>query len=537
MTKILLVAPQAESEVVGWLDRTARNVAHQKAYVVPLHLATIAALTPDHHQVTIWDETVQGPAEQMLDAGFDLVGLTGYSTEFDRALAIADSFRARGVAVVIGGAGATATPDTAADHADAVFVGEAEATWPRFLAEFATGTHARLYQGDGKADMATSPPPRWDSIAHLLADNYKTGAVQTNRGCPHDCEFCNVWIQFGRDIRTKPVDQVLAEIATLERLGMKRVIFSTDNFIGNPKHAKEILRALVPLNRSFAHPLAFTAEITMIAARDDEMMALLGQANFTGVFIGIESTSPDSLKETRKRQNMKGDLVAQVRKIQSHGLAVVGSMIVGFDHDGADVFDQQFQFLQEACIAVPRLNILRAYAGTDLYGRMCRDGRVVDLGRSFPHDPLAGQPMRTNMTFKTMSRAQVYDGYLGLAERVWNWTNFRDRIVGFVDNLTNIADRRPDPRLIQVAENLRQVMAGLPGADQAVIDAVYAHTRARAPAMLWNVASQLMMQCYESHRLTTTRPLLREQIWLERQAERDGLVMVAATGDAKARRA
>lgn len=517
---VLLVSALSDFEVIGWLEQTVKGVAHQKAYVAPLHLATIAALTPDdRYHVQIWDEAVQGPAESLLDAGYDIVGVTGYSTEIDRALAVVDAFRARGTLVVLGGAGVTADPAVALGRADAIFIGEGEKTWPQFLADYEAGRVAKIYKPSERLDMAMSPLPRWDSIAGIMAGSYKSASVQTNRGCPHDCEFCDVWIQFGRDIRTKPVNRILDEIAALERLGMRRILFATDNFIGNQKHAKELLRALVPLNSSFREPIAFTAEVTMLVARDEEMLRLMAEAHFTGVFIGIESTSLDSLRETRKRQNMHGNLVDQIRKIQSYGMAVVGSMIVGFDNDDPGVFDRQFQFLQDACIPIPRLNVLRAYAGTDLYTRLEREGRLIDIRRAFPDDPLSGFPMRSNVVFRTMSRAEVYGGYLRLTERVWDWQNFRARVIGFIDNLRNLPEGKPDARLSAIAESLREVMYRIPQADPAVVDDVYDYARKHVPSRLWNIATITMMQCFESARLPAARKAIRRQIELEERLQ------------------
>jgi radical SAM superfamily enzyme YgiQ (UPF0313 family) len=536
MTKsILLVLALSEFEVIGWLERTVKGISHQKAYVAPLHLATIAALTPaDRYTVQIWDEAVQGSAETLLDAGYDLVGITGYSTELERGLLIADAFRARGIPVVLGGAGITADPEAGRGRADAIFIGEAEETWPKFLADFEAGCIAETYKSATRLDMALSPLPCWDSIAHLMAGSYKSASVQTNRGCPHDCEFCDVWIQFGRDIRCKPVHRIMDEIAALERIGMTRVLFATDNFIGNQKHAKEVLRALGPLNNSFRQPLAFTAEVTMLVARDAEMLRLMAEAHFTGVFIGIESTSLESLRETRKRQNMRGNLVEQIRRIQSYGMAVVGSMIVGFDSDEAEVFDTQLQFLQDACIPVPRLNVLRAYAGTDLYTRLAREGRLIDLRRTFPDDPLSGMPMRSNVIFQRMSRAEVYAGYLRLMEGVWNWENFRARVIGFIDNLTNLPERPADERLTRIGESLRGVMHGIPGADVAIIDDIYDYTRRQMPSRLWNVATLVMMQCFEAARLPAARAALGRQIELEHRLEQAPELLTLQSGPVEA---
>jgi radical SAM superfamily enzyme YgiQ (UPF0313 family) len=520
--RILLVSATGDFGLSSWVGRVAQGVRVQKAFIVPLHLATIAGLTPSRYQVQIWDEIVQGPVEENLDRGYDLVGVTAYSSELKRAREIAAAFRARGVPVVIGGAGATAEAEAVHGHFDAVFIGEAELTWPRFLADFDAGRFAAEYRAEGFPALSLSPAPRWDSVVDLLADNYKTGGVQTNRGCPHRCEFCHVWIKYGRAVRTKPIPQVLEEIATLERLGMSRVMFCNDNFIGVPRYAKELLRALIPLNASFRQPLRFNAEITLNVARDEEMLRLLAAAGFNTLFIGIESTNLDNLKAARKKQNTRGGLVEQCRAIAAHGIPVVGSMIVGFDDDTPDVFDAQFRFLQEACIPIPKLNVLKAGKGTDLYDRVRAEGRMVDMARSYPTRVLHNNMMESNIIPRRMTRQQLYRGYLRLLERVSDWGNFTARMLGFLDCIEHLPARPPDPRLEAVAERIRYTMLARPEADPEAIEAIFAAARARAPAMLWDIASMTMIQCYEASQLLEARQALRRQIALEAELEAAG---------------
>jgi hypothetical protein len=517
MIKILLISATVDFSFSGWVDQAAKEIKHQKAFIVPLHLATIAALTPAHYQVDLWDEIVQGPAENNLDAGYDLVGLTAYSDQLDRALEIAAAFRARNIPVVMGGAGVTAEPETVRGHVDVMFLGEAEETWPQFLADFETGQYAEVYKPDRFPDLSLSPAPCWDSIAHQVADNYKTGGVQINRGCPHRCEFCHVWIKYGRKIRTKPIPQVIREISALEKLGMKRVMFCTDNFIGDADYAKEVLRALIPVNSAFRHPLTFNTELTLKVAQDDELLGLLAEAGFTTLFIGIESTNLDSLAEARKHQNTRGDLLEQCRNINSFGIPVVGSMIVGFDNDTPDIFDGQFQFLQDACIPIPKLNILKAGKGTDLYDRALAEGRVLDMQRSFPAPALSNPMMHCNIIPKGMTRVQLYTGYLSLLERLWDWQNFGQRVLGFIDNISRMPERRPDERLLLVAERLRQMMLGMPSANASIIKEIYARASARVPCLLWEIASITMMQCYEAAQLPAERIALQKHIRLEEQ--------------------
>jgi radical SAM superfamily enzyme YgiQ (UPF0313 family) len=514
----------ASLDVVHWIDKALKSVKHQSAYVVPLHLATIAALTPQSYQVQIWDEQVQGPVENNLGIDYDLVGLTGCSSELPRALRIADAFRTRGVKVVIGGAGVTSHPEKARGRVDAIFVGEAEYTWASFLADWEAGQHREVYRADRYADLADSPPPRWDSVAHLLADNYKTGAVQPNRGCPHTCEFCNVWIEFGRKVRTKPIPQILEEVRALETLGMKRILFATDNFIGNRRYAKQLLRELAPLNRSFRYPLSFDTEITVNAADDDDLLQLMREANFTFVAIGIESPNPQSLRETRKNQNTGLDLIDRCHKIAAQGLGIIGSLIVGFDSDGPDIFDTQFAFVQAAHIPIVRLNILRANDGTDLYRRLEAAGRLIPINKD---EPLTGTSMRSNILFQNMSRAELFAGFHDLLVRVRDWRHFQERVNGFVDHLAQLPPWEPDSRLVQVAQDIKPVMKRIPLADARVIDELYSYAQEQAPAMIWNVAAVLMQHCYEAAQVPHTLQALEAQIALEKRREQIGTAVTA----------
>jgi radical SAM superfamily enzyme YgiQ (UPF0313 family) len=520
---ILLVSATLDFEFSGWLHRTIPGFTVQKAYTVPLHLGTVAALTPDDFEVQIWDEAVQGEIEESTDFGkqFDLVGVTAYSNHLSRAKKIGRIFRKRGIPVVIGGAGVTAEPETVRDDFDVMFLGEAEMTWPQFLSDFKTGCYDKVYKATEFPDLSLSPRPRWDSIAHLLKSGYKTGGVQINRGCPFDCEFCHVWIKFGRKIRTKPIDQVMDEVSAFERLGMKRVIFCTDNFVGDPRYAKAVLRELIPLNNSFEHPLRYFTELTITISRDDEMLQLLSDANFAGLFIGIESPSIESLKGSRKRMNIHGDLVDQCLRIQTYGMPIQGSMIVGFDHDTPEIFDQQFEFLQASCIVIPRVNILKAGRGTDLYDRMLREGRIMDVERSFAGMSVSfpDDSFSSNIIPKKMTRVEMYAGYLSLLERVWDWHNFEARMTGFIDNIKRFPERKPDDRLVQAIAAAREAVYKFPAVNRAVVDNVFSYMNQHAPSMLWDIGAMVMLQCWEASRLPILREALENQIRVEESLE------------------
>src|SRR4051812_30825620 len=289
MKHILLVNPNFNPLPAGEVQprRAPGSVAAKwspfQMVMAPLGLATVAALTPDEYAVDIWDEAIEGPIgpSTRLRRAYDLAGVTGYINHAGRVNELGRFFRERGVLTAVGGPGVSSEPELYRDSFDVLFVGEAEYTWPRFLADWAAGRPQDAYRQVDKVDLADAPPPRWDRVA--LA-KYMMGTVQTTRGCPFDCEFCDVIYLFGRQARHKTVERVLAEVSALERRGVRRVLFCDDNFIGSRRYAKELVRALVELNRGFRRPVAFFAQLTLDVAKDDELLALMADANFPGVF-------------------------------------------------------------------------------------------------------------------------------------------------------------------------------------------------------------------------------------------------------------
>jgi len=530
---ILLVCPSADFPLWVRLQEESAGKIPARAFTVPLHLATVAALTPEGHHVQIWDEAIHGPIDDETDLGmrYDLAGLTGYSCHLARAREVAASLRRRGLPVVIGGAGVTSEPETCRDQFDVLFIGEAEHTWPQFVKEFEQGRHASEYRATSFPDLSESPAPRWDSIADLLSTRYVTGGLQTNRGCPYTCEFCNVWIDFGRQIRSKPIGQVLDEMTTLQRLGVRRVLICTDNFVGHPKYAKALLREMIALNATFSRPLQFHTELTLNISRDAELLTLLSDASFAGLFIGIESANEESLKETRKRHNIQRGLVEQCRTIHSYGMPIQGSMILGFDHDTVDTFDDTFAFLQDACIVAPRLNLIKALASTDLRTRLEAEGRVLDRDAAFA-DLSQTDPVRailSNVLPIGMTRVEMFTGYLRLLERIWDWNNFEARMFGFLRTVERPPSREPDPAALRAVAVMKAAFPRFPLVNMDVVERLIAYTEAHQPRLIERVCSLILLACGEVTRLPTMRAALEAHIERERRLE-DALPRVERTG-------
>src|SRR5262249_53109242 len=356
--------------------------------------------------------------------------------------------------------------------------------------------------------------PKWNRDA---ASRYLLGAVQTTRGCPFDCEFCDVIYIYGRLARHKRVSQVLDEVRTLARLGVERILFCDDNFIGNIRYAKELLEELGSLNRSFRRPLAFFTNVTLNVARDEELLALLAGANFCGVFIGIESPDVSSLEEMNKPQNQTMNIAEAVRKVHSYGIVTQSGMIVGFDHDDCSVFDRHFSFLQETGVPVPMVNLLKAPTGTKLWARLHKERRVF-------HNPALRstsnvEPL-TNVIPKRMSLVELLAGYIELLERLRDWKNFETRIHGLLSQLRHQPNVRRRPSAAK-AVLLVLMLAKMNREGRAATFRLIRYTVKHAPFMLESVMGSVAYQYQETPRLPYLKRFIGDQIRLLQADEMD----------------
>lgn len=389
-----------------------------------LAVTTVAALVPDEFEIRLCDEQLT-PVD--LDTDADFVGLTGKVSQAPRLLALAREFRRRGRVVLIGGPFASLDPEAARPYCDILVRGEIEEIAPTLFADLLRGEWAREYVG-GKPDLALSPMPRWDLYPN---DRTFSGCVQTSRGCPFECEFCDVIVYLGRKQRHKPIDQVLAELDVLAGLGYREVFFADDNFTVFRQRAKELLVALGAWNRRQpGGPLEFNTQLSIDAARDDELLRLLGEAGFVDVFIGIETPNEESLRETKKRQNVGRDLLEDVGRFLDHGIMVRSGVMVGFDADGPDIFDRQQRFIQSSPIALLTVGSLVAPTGTPLYERMAREGRLVTGALETP-----AVPWDTNIIPRRMTREELVLGMRRLVNAIYDPDAFGDRVIRMIDRL------------------------------------------------------------------------------------------------------
>lgn len=419
-----------------------------QAPMTPLACATLAAMTPEHYEVDIWDEELRGQIRPSTPLGhYDIIGVSVmFSANAYQARFLSLHLRSEQTVMVAGGPAVSSAPEFFRPYFDAIFVNEAERTWPRFLRDFEQGIVQPEYRQIEKPGLEESPPPRWGNIAASVPE-YEWASVQTTRGCPFDCQFCDAIYLYGRRQRHKPIAQVIGEVRTLEALGARGIFFADDEFIGDPAYAKRLLAELIPANNAFSRPLRFFTQLTMNLSRDEELLELLADANFYTFVLGIESFDSGSLRETHKRQNLRTDLIGDIQKIQSYGLGPRGSFIVGFDHDGPECFDAMFQGIQRACIPWVVLSPLYAPENTPLWSRLRTEGRIAYLRR-----PTTAEPTLTALNFipKRMSRVELLEGYHSLVTRIDAWEAACARIRGWVAGVKR-APRVREPQLSPAA--------------------------------------------------------------------------------------
>jgi radical SAM superfamily enzyme YgiQ (UPF0313 family) len=417
MADIVIVNPRFT--VSFWGMEKCMGLLGKQANLPVACLPLLAALVPEHHDVTIVDENVEEIDFDRL-ARADLVCCTGMSIQGDRLREILAECRARGVMTAVGGPMATVEPEELEDHADVLFLGEADETWPQFLREWENGQHATRYEQAERTNMETLPPPRVDL---LKAPRYMFGSIQISRGCPFTCEFCDIIVTFGRKPRLKASDQVIAELEAYVGAGMKIVFVVDDNLIGNKKAIKPILRDIIAWQQENEYPLTLFTEASLDLAEDDELMELMGLANFQSVFIGIESMNEDALKETKKSQNVRpkaGTILERVHRVQAHGIDVWCGMIVGFDNDDATVFKTMPPFLQEAKIGNALIGMLHAIPTTPLHARLKKEGRL--------NSPEDAALYGTNVKPMQMDRETLRDGYVDVMRRAYSPDAYFERI-------------------------------------------------------------------------------------------------------------
>jgi len=378
--KVLLVYPEFPDTF--WSFKHALKFVHKKAAQPPLGLLTVGAMLPKDWEVRLVDMNVTRLTERDLRWA-DYVFISAMIVQKASVNEVISRCKGVGVKIAAGGPLFTSEYDQF-EEVDHLILNEAEITLPPFLEDLERGCPRHIYRTSDFADIKETPAPAWDL---LDIKRYAAMSIQFSRGCPFNCEFCNVTTLFGHRPRIKDATQIIAELDAIYNQGWRgRVFFVDDNFIGNKRYLKkELLPALIDWRKG-KKGVPLNTEASVNLADDGELMEMMVQAGFDTVFIGIETPDEGSLAECNKKQNKNRDLVQSVKTIQRAGLEVQAGFIVGFDHDTPSIFQRQVEFIQRTGIVTAMVGILQAPFGTPLYERLKREGRVLGFRRHMPRE-------------------------------------------------------------------------------------------------------------------------------------------------------
>ncbi|MBT9175108.1 MAG: Hopanoid C-2 methylase [candidate division WS2 bacterium] len=428
--KILLVYPDYPDTF--WSFRYALKFISKKTSYPPLGLLTVASMLPKEWEKRLVDMT----AELLTDRHImwaDYVFISAMHVQKESVKEIIARCKRLGVKIVAGGPLFTTGYEDFKDI-DHLILNEAEITLPPFLEDLKEGRPKHTYTSDRWADINKTPIPLWELVD---MNKYASMCIQYSRGCPFDCEFCNVTSLFGHKIRTKTKDQLLAELESLYLQGWRGGVFVVDdNFIGNRGVLKkEVLPAIIEWMEKRRYPFSFNTQASINLSDDEELIKLMVQAGFHSVFVGIETLSEESLIECGKFQNRNRDLVACVKKIHSFGLQVQGGFIVGFDNDSSTVFERLTTFIQKSRIVTAMVGLLNAPRGTKLYQRLLKEGRLLK--------EVSGDNTDLSINFiPKMDYATLINGYKRLFSTIYSPKYYYERVLSFLRNFKPIQKKK-----------------------------------------------------------------------------------------------
>ncbi|UCC10981.1 MAG: DUF4070 domain-containing protein [candidate division WOR-3 bacterium] len=419
--KILFVFPKYPDTF--WSFKHALRFIFKRATNPPLGLLTVASLVPHDWEKKLIDMNVSKLKDKHI-AWADYVFISGTSIQKASVDDVIFRCRTLNVKIVAGGPLFTSSHDEY-DHVDHLVLNEAEITLPRFIDDLKQGKPRHIYTSRAWADLTRTPIPTWKL---LKMKKYAAMNIQYSRGCPFECDFCDIPMLYGSRTRVKDKEQVLLELENLYDHGWRGpVFFVDDNFIGNRYNLKkEVLPAIAEWLRIRKYPFTFFTQASLNLADDEELMALMVRASFDTVFVGIETPDEESLTECGKHQNKNRDLVMCVRKIQQFGLQVQGGFIVGFDSDPLTIFERQIRFIQKSGIVTAMVGLLNAVRGTRLYKRLHDEQRLLE--------GCTGDNTDCSINFvPVMKRATLLEGYRKILRTIYSPDYFYARVKKFLE--------------------------------------------------------------------------------------------------------
>jgi len=441
-----------------WSFSTALRFAGKSSAFPPLGLLTIASMLPSHWKPRLVDMNVR-PLRDRDIAKADIVLASAMCVQKPSLEEVVDRVHAQGKRIVIGGTHITTTLQRPTQHkGDTFILGEAEQTFPRYLADLAAGSPLAIYDGqEDKPDLTKTPLPRWDLISMRP---YGSMNLQYSRGCPFDCEFCDIIEIYGRRPRVKDDDQFLAEMDILRATGYRGSLFVVDdNLIGNLPRVKKLVPKIRRWMEEHGFPFSLYTEASVNLAQQSELLEEMVAAGFRKVFFGIETPEPKSLREAQKEQNLRGSLLDAVHKVQRAGMQVMGGFIVGFDSDPEDIDERQIDFITDSAIPLSMVGILSALPGTQLYRRLEQEGRLLETASG---NNTEGQ---INFTPRMDPRA-LREGFHRITTTIYGARTYYERVSNF---LARYNPKRPEPFHLQdLLPSIRAVASSM--VHQGVLD-------------------------------------------------------------------
>jgi len=427
--KALLVYPTYPDTF--WSFKSVLPFVSKKAAFPPLGLLTIAAMLPKEWMTRLVDTNVTLLSDADLEWA-DLVLVSAMLVQVPSAQDIVRRAKRAGKIVIAGGPAFNAQRERFPE-VDHFVLGEAETVLPGFLKDFELGAAKAVYESTERPELDSTPFPVWEL---LNIKDYVSMSVQYSRGCPFDCEFCDIVVMNGRRPRVKSPEQMLQELQGLYDIGWRDSVFIVDdNFIGNIVHVKKFLPKLVDWQKQRNYPFKLMTEASVNLAQDSELMQMMSDANFHKVFIGIETPSVESLKECGKKQNVVADFGFAVREIHRHGMQVMGGFIVGFDSDTPTIFEQQIRFIQDIGVVTAMVGVLNALPHTRLWRRLKSEGRLLD--------GLNGENTDACLNFiPAMGRDVLLEGYKDVVRILYSSKEYYARISKFLSAYTPLSRGR-----------------------------------------------------------------------------------------------
>ena len=416
--KVLFVYPKYPDTF--WSFKHALKFVSKKAAFPPLGLLTVAAMVPKEWTKKLIDMNVS-PLKDKDIKWADCIFISAMITQKESAKEVIRRCNQLGIKVVAGGPVFT-TGHEEFKGVDHFVLGEAEITLPQFLEDFQKNRAKRIYASDERPNVAHTPIPLWNLIN---TGHYVSMSIQYSRGCPYDCEFCDIIVMNGRVPRTKDAEQLLRELEAVYQTGFRGSLFIVDdNFIGNKVRIKQILPEVIQWQKKHKYPFLILTEASLDLADDEALMLMMAEAGFDRVFIGLETPHEESLAECNKFRNKNRDMAALVKNIQNHGLQVLGGYIVGFDNDPPTIFEEQTEFIQKTGVVVAMVGILNVLPKTKLHHRLAAEGRLLTIA--------SGNNTDVSINFiPKMEAGTLMKGYQKIIRTIYSPQKYYDRIITF----------------------------------------------------------------------------------------------------------